>query len=500
MQYFAGKEIIAGKGYHGWTSHFWPPLFSIFIGFASLVLPGFLAGKIISIVSAAALLYVAYHLAVHLFGEKKISLWTQVFLATNPVFVYETLQAHNHILDSLFFCSGILFFVLGLRQPSAGRFLLAGLAGGLAGLTRYQSYVIVLLPLALFFVVGLKRAIAFSLLFWAGFVVILSPWWYFNAKANGSPFFTWNYLNVCVGALRPNEYGLSLHALWRYYGMPEIHGLGDIFFRYPKGYIRNFLGNIPLSFEAASRGSLVLFVIPAMLDMLIRLKPRFSLTLLGLFAVSLAVVSQAYVASWYLLSWNILLTVLAAGFVLRYLDKLNSLYSALSKYRFRDLCLFVLVLVNLFLAALEIRSYVREKELYYPLWRAEEVAKAIKDHDQDVKEKVVMAIDPGRAYYVGARYLSTPGEYSGSIEGLVQYEGISERMRRYAPKYPAKMPLSELKADYLIYTNPKGIALWRLHELQQFAFLLDPKSKEIPSNFKLIYQSSDVVVYEIDWK
>jgi hypothetical protein len=51
MQYFSGKEILRGDGYRGWTSHFWPPLFSTVLGLVSKLLPGSTAGKIISIMS-----------------------------------------------------------------------------------------------------------------------------------------------------------------------------------------------------------------------------------------------------------------------------------------------------------------------------------------------------------------------------------------------------------------------------------------------------------------
>ena len=36
MQFFAGREILTGFGYNGWTSHFWPPLYSLLIGIGSL--------------------------------------------------------------------------------------------------------------------------------------------------------------------------------------------------------------------------------------------------------------------------------------------------------------------------------------------------------------------------------------------------------------------------------------------------------------------------------
>ncbi len=29
MQVFVGREMLSGQGYRGWSSHFWPPLFSL---------------------------------------------------------------------------------------------------------------------------------------------------------------------------------------------------------------------------------------------------------------------------------------------------------------------------------------------------------------------------------------------------------------------------------------------------------------------------------------
>jgi hypothetical protein len=114
------------------------------------------------------------------------------------------------------------------------------------------------------------------------------------------------------------------------------------------------------------------------------------------------------------------------------------------------------------------------------------------DHDPAIATKYIMAVHPARAYYAGARYLSIPTFYDGPLDGIVSYEGLPERVKTYAPKYPTTTPDSDLKADYLIYdTSCKG-------SLPQFSFLLDEESTQIPANFKRLYKSSDVAVYEIE--
>jgi hypothetical protein len=131
---------------------------------------------------------------------------------------------------------------------------------------------------------------------------------------------------------------------------------------------------------------------------------------------------------------------------------------------------------------------------YSSLGDIEQVTQALREHDPDLDSKVVMAIDPARAYYAESKYLITPLDYEGTLEAMVSYSGISEQVKNYAPKYPSSMEKSDLKADYLIYSN------WmQEYELPQFSFLLNPESRKIPSNFELVYQSPNVVAYEIHW-
>jgi hypothetical protein len=56
-----------------------------------------------------------------------------------------------------------------------------------------------------------------------------------------------------------------------------------------------------------------------------------------------------------------------------------------------------------------------------------------------------------------------------------------------------------MKADYFVYTRP----LYNYIEEEDspdLAYLLDPASDQIPENFKLVYHSVNVAVYEIIWK
>ena len=115
MQFFAGKEIVTGFGYNGWTSHFWPPLYSLLIGLGALLMPGFQAAKAISIIASVATLLIAYHFAFELSGNKKVGLLTQLFLFLNPLFIVSAMQAENHMIDTLFFVSATFLLLRAIN-------------------------------------------------------------------------------------------------------------------------------------------------------------------------------------------------------------------------------------------------------------------------------------------------------------------------------------------------------------------------------------------------
>ena len=146
MQFFAGQEIFSGLGYYGWAAGFWPPLYSILIGVGSKFTNGFDAGKLISIFSATILIYVIYQLSQELTGRRTTSLLAQLFLALSPIFVFQSIDVHNHMLNSLLLASGIWLFIKSSNKQKLWIYFLTGLVCGLAALTRFTSYILLILP------------------------------------------------------------------------------------------------------------------------------------------------------------------------------------------------------------------------------------------------------------------------------------------------------------------------------------------------------------------
>lgn len=500
--YFSGKEILNGKGYHGWTSHFWPPLFPILIGILSKLFSGFTAGKLISIVSSALLLYVSYDLSITLTGNIEIAILTQVFLLLSPLFFRESLQAHNHMLDAMLFISGTTLFIKFFTHPSPLIFIAIGIVCGLSGLTRFTSYALLALPSSFFFYYNIHDATILAISFWVGFSIISFPWWIYNFLRNGSPIYNWDHLNVHVGVI-PNEYGTSLHALFQCADQSNLNSIIDIIRSYPQNYIRNIYRNLRSCFYwlMKSAGVMAPFVIPGFFQGFFSLQTQNWLILYGILTLYILVISQAYVSDYYLLSCSPIITVISIIFLLNFLSLFLEEYPKLINYHFRDIIIILLLIAGLIVIMRRIKEYLRENQdgLYY-LADLKQVTQALISYDPIINTKVIMAIDPIRAYYAGSKFLSTPLVYGGDVKGLVSYQGMGDRIKKYAPKYPADMEEENLRADYIIYTRtPEDLPTNFLHDLPQYKFLLEPKSKKIPDNFSLIYESSNVVAYEVKW-
>lgn len=502
MQYFSGREILAGQGYGGWPAGFWPPLYSFLLGLGSSFLPGFQVGKLISTFSGAGLLYVAYDLAVELSQDRSVGLWTQVFLLLTPLYIHQSLMAHNHMLDALLFVWGLLLFLKSLRRPSPARLALTGVVCGLAGLTRYTSYVLLALPAFFFFLPKPRRAGRLALVFWGAFGAVNLPWWIDNTLRNGFPLWTREHLNACVGLFQYEWRQSNLAVLWRCNEGFGAGGLWSLVQTHPLQYfasvVGRFLHSIPMLVKNA--GTLGPFLVPALFEGFVSLETRQWSVVYGLLFLYVSFASLGAVPDYGVLCWMVVTIILSLMLVIRILSGLQATYALAARSRLRGLSMALLAVIALATTDFKVRVYANAREFGGPLADVQQVARVLREHDPDIGSKVIMAIDPARAYYAGAGYLETPPAYDGSVAGLVAYEGLDGNVRAYAPKSPSAMPLSTLRADYLVYTRtPPDAHSWDLQELPQFSFLLDPQSPQIPPNFRPVYQAPDVVVYEIEW-
>ncbi len=124
----------------------------------------------------------------------------------------------------------------------------------------------------------------------------------------------------------------------------------------------------------------------------------------------------------------------------------------------------------------------------------QEVASFLKAYDPNLSEKYLMAGHPGYSYYSNAKFLKLPSYFEGTLEELVYYGGLNQKIIDFSPKYPSHPRKYPLIADYLIFNRHNTKFLPR------FRFLLDPSSgkNDLPPSFTLIYRTEDVVIYQIN--
>lgn len=495
MAYFSAQDIYNGNGYRGWGSHFWPPLYPLLTGALARYIDGPDAAELISVVSAALLLWVMHRFVYKLSGNNVIACLAQLLIATNYTFVLLSIKSENHMIDSLFYVWAILLLLQNLDKEARRRYFLVGIVCGLAGLSRYTSYS--LMPafiVTLFCFYPPRRAMLSGIRLLAGFMIISAPWWIINYRTNGSPFSTWQYMNIGAGVFSGN----GSRWWWYWSGIDTVQSVTGIILQAPGAYLLNFLRNVVKScylivFKSQLTG---MFCIASLGYFIFRqysghkppvLRERHFLPVLIALVFYILLVSQAFVFSEVFLSWLVLVVIYGTFAIYR----LN-LGIRLFGPSYRPVMLSAIVLIigaDLFYTNWQLNIYIKSVS---GLEENRQIVEAIKAHDNDLDQKLVMSFHPARAYYLGSGFIMLPPYYEGDVNGLVTYQGMSFKVRDHAPRFPATVNVNDLQVDYLIY-DKRAAGL-----LPQFAFLLERSSSRIPSNFQLVYLSAGVAVYKIN--
>jgi hypothetical protein len=317
------------------------------------------------------------------------------------------------------------------------------------------------------------------------------PWWYYNAVKNGSPLNTWQYLNIGASV------GIGTGGKdWWWKVQSYYNGILDIFMAKPLKYLIHFFSNVISSgyLLAVSVGVLAPFAFPAIFDCTISMKSKVLLTIAGLLLLYVLLVSNAFIFQDVFLSWSVILTVLSIIFLLKFNSLFLERFRFLKKYRFNILFIIFLSISGFILTTYQSILYLRDKSDGGELVEYESVSNTLRKYDPNIGRKFIMSVHPARAYYAGSKWLQLPLYYEGSLSGLVSYKELTEKVKSFAPKYPSFVKKSELRADYLIYD------ISAKHFLPQYSYLLQLGSVGTPNNFKEVYRSNQVVVFEIIWK
>lgn len=493
-QLFAGERILRTGEYTGWGSHFWPPLYSLFLGIGSEFTSGFLAGKLISAAAAVGILYVAFYFADQYFRHDNAGVFAQLLVASTPLFIKNSFIVENHMLDALFVLLSLYYIYTYSQTVETGRLILAALFGGLASLTRYTS--LILGPASILLIVyiqldegskisyKLKRISIFSVIYTTTFFIVQSPWLYSNFIQNGSPLHTWQYMNV-GSAVVPTDF-------WWWEKQAEYSSLVEIVYTHPVEYIENYLANFAKSgyYTLRFAGILSVAYLFVLARSLRQMKSYISVLLLSFGFGYASLTSQAFVFPALYLHISVLFAILSVGIIIR-LGELELLqqFSVGAKE-----IVFLIILVNILIAAPMIGGYIMNDDTDGgQMTEHSEISQSLDQYDENIEDKYVMAVNPALTYYTGSKRIQLPTSYSGSLSDLMCYDSFNGSVKAYAKSMaiPPANESAEMSVDYIVL-NP-----WFKAQYPEYEYLFDHNSNTVPESFEVVYQSDQVVVYDV---
>lgn len=191
----AAGDILEGTfnlAHYNFRGPGYPLLLSLFIPLFS---DAFTAAKVLGLLAAGIALWFIYRLFLTCFN-KQWAVWSIFFLALNPVFFEYSIRVGT---DLPFVSICLVFYFLLVSKRFKGKILLTGALAGLAYLTRYNGIALLIGGVAW---ITLKPPNEKSgrmlsvIVFTAGFLAVVSPWWAILLVKTGNPFFNLNMSNI----------------------------------------------------------------------------------------------------------------------------------------------------------------------------------------------------------------------------------------------------------------------------------------------------------------
>lgn len=206
----------------------------------------FVAGKWISITSAALIVLLTFHLMARLFGYW-VGIGAAMIVTVSGQLPQFAIQATTDVFF-LMLCLAALSVFTNERIAAHWRVILTAVITSLAYLTRYNG--LFLLAACIFGIVvldlfnrRLRQRFTLAAIFIAVFLIAASPWLYYNYKHRGSPFYNTNYLNMAtffyseLSGGRINQDGTRELS-------NVFHSFGEMLSYNPKQIIGRYPGNL----------------------------------------------------------------------------------------------------------------------------------------------------------------------------------------------------------------------------------------------------------------
>lgn len=412
VQYFAGTELLAGHGYVGWTSHFWPPLHALLL---ALFGSPFATGKVIAAASFVGSAVAIYFFARLHLGRGALPWYAVLLVCSSASVVILAIKVSTHAFETCFSLAAFTLYTYWLRERSSTGLLVSAAAVlSLAALTRYTSQSLAVVMCLHIVSPRRWRDVRSAAVFCLVYASLQSLWWIPNALLNGSPWATWQYQNIGLTIFPGGE------ELWWWKGQAQFSGILQVIRAYPTrwsgNYVRNMLQSgwliattVGSSPAAAAILALGAFGRVQSLGAAVGIVKRHSLVIAACVVFS-ALCSVAFVY------WEALMpvTILAAAAV-----SIEALRSSDTLF-VRRLAICV-VAMNLAGAAVAVREYLIAQQTdggrLVDLRQIDDLLMA----DPQIRSRVVESLTPARALYAGAKWIAAPTANVLNLCDAVEY-------------------------------------------------------------------------------
>lgn len=174
------------------------PIYPMVLGIIGRITGDFiLAGILISVVSAAIVVFLVFGLIRRLFGAKW-ALPVALLLALNPNFFMFSYQIGTDMLFVMLLTLSLYLLIQIERKRPA--LIFSGIAGGIAYLTRYNGIVVLVGALLIlvvnFWKAGWAKRLILTIVFTASFFATITPWGLYCLKEKGNFFYNEYYQGV----------------------------------------------------------------------------------------------------------------------------------------------------------------------------------------------------------------------------------------------------------------------------------------------------------------
>ena len=231
-------KIFVIEGFRG-------PAYPVLLaGAGSLLGDFFRAGIVLSVFSAAGVLYLSHELFRRFF-QPDIALFGTLLIAVNKTFIQYSYTASTDMVFN-FVVTASLFFLLQSEQRRWLNIILSSIFAAIAYLTRYNGvFIVAAVPLILLFIncydLQWKERWKTTAVFLGIFLLAITPWGIYCYKQMGSFFYNQNYLNIAYEMFAKGKIGWD--QFWNI-DSHNYHSLLQVVFSDPGKFIGTLFSNV----------------------------------------------------------------------------------------------------------------------------------------------------------------------------------------------------------------------------------------------------------------